>query len=358
MFFLNFILIFIIFSLNVECSQKCIEKSFNITVTRSEVNQNNITLFYSIKTSLKIDNNNNKTTSNESLSSIIDLDYANKCLKSIVVQYRPINDDSLTIIETSFQGNMLNSFISITNLTFLSLYYFELSYIQYVNDDLIVEMNKLTNFKLGTCFGKPSRPSNINVISFTTNNTINLSWNSSMTTNSPFICYYELTIIDFINSNITVLDLDASNDMKYRFDSMSQNTTIYLSAVNDRKCYMNNSNLMMNYCKIDRLTSDFYMIVYTGNNITFSVSSIIPIMNNFTTEILSSTSTMTITQSSPQTSSSISTEMMSSMQSFTTKNTSFSSDQTMLKNNSNRILYLNELFLYLTFCLFVFNYDN
>jgi hypothetical protein len=336
--FAIFLTLFLLFTFKCECSQKCREKSFNITLTNIEIDQNNITLFYSIKKSFQQD-----------LDSSTDFEYAKKCLKSVVVQFRPANDllttNGQTIVENSFKGN-LDSSISIANLTFLHLYYIELSYIQFVNDDLIVEMDKLTNLTLVTCFGQPSRPSNLNVISFSTNNTIFLSWNSSSTPNSPFVCYYEITIIDFENSNITILDL-AGSEMKFRFDSISKNTTIYLSAVNDKTCYMNSSNLAG--CKTDRLMSDYYTIVYTGSNITFGVSSVIISFSTISSLSSATTTIMSIPVDNSNLSSIDHTILMTTI-------SSINYNQTSKINKSNRIISLNKTIQFFSIISFLVYY--
>jgi hypothetical protein len=270
---------------------ECVEHSFDIIINEKLVEYTNIRLNYEIVILNKND-----------LSIINKLEYASKCLKSIIFKY---NRQSLFFkslpkqIEIKFDLKMKSS-IGIGNLDYLKTYSFELAYKQLngQNEEILINLNEERNFEISTCFGRPGMPENLKCKSPVDNNNYNVlcEWQRSQNVNSPDICYYEI-LVDENNNGKNMIKYE-TNENKFEFNgSMNKNFTFYLSAINDAKCYLT-FYPVVKQCKYDRVASKYYIVNMqiddalltskSADGMTFRMNIIDSMMNQTALQITSS----------------------------------------------------------------------
>jgi hypothetical protein len=242
---------------------QCMEKSFEITLNPNltDLNSKSITIFYTITISKDIQAKNAT-------------DYVSRCVKSIIFKYRPINSNMNTIlIEKPFDNN-LNSSFTLSNLTFLTMYMIDISFrqvVQYTNCEITMELEKMKNIFLNTCFGRPSIPLNLKTSlsisgqvfnsSFIQSQTnFKLTWDQPEELNSPSLGYYQIVLADFALGNLTVVQVTQS---EFNFLA-SNNVSFYVAAVNDAACFIDTSPFVSN-CNNNKQMSQYSRFTYEKN---------------------------------------------------------------------------------------------
>ena len=240
---------------------KCVDNSFDIVINdKPIVEYTNIRINYEIHVLLNKNVNIDK------------LEYASKCLKSIIFKY---NRQSLIFKSTTTPKQIeikfdlkLKSSIGIGNLDYLKEYSFELAYKQLnsQNEEVVVNLNeKSRNFHITTCFGRPGMPENLQCKSLRDEDTILCEWQRSQNVNSPDICYYEIVIAELNDMNNgskheKKMVKHETNENKFLIDTKKhKNITFFLSAINDAKCYLTFYPAVKE-CKYERVASKYYTV--------------------------------------------------------------------------------------------------
>jgi hypothetical protein len=243
---------------------KCVENSFDIIINDKIVEYTNIRLNYEIR----ILNNQSSINNNK-------LEYAAKCLKSIIIKYNRqtviFKSPSLGVKQIEIKFDLkLKSSIGIGNLDYLKQYSFELAYKQLnsLNEEVIINLNKERNFHVSTCFGRPGMPENLQC-KLTRDDNVLCEWQRSQNVNSPDVCYYELLIDEYNGKNLIKYE---TNEKRFLFDgSKYKNFTFFLSAINDAKCYLTFYPIVKE-CKYERVSSKYYTVNIQIDNSVLSSS--------------------------------------------------------------------------------------
>ena len=274
---------------------QCMEKSFDLALNsnQTDLNSKSIQIYYTITISKDIQ------AKNES-------DYMAKCIKSIIFKYRPINSDMNTIvIEQPYEYRLTNTF-TFTNLTFLSMYMIDISFrqvVQYTNCEITMELEKIKNIFLNTCFGRPSMPlnlkSSLSISGLVFNSSFvqlqtsfKMSWDKPNEINSPMLSYYHIVLVDFAMANLTQIQT-TQNEFTFL---ASSNISFYIAAVNDASMFASTSSYpFVTNCKMNKLLSQYSQFTYAKNPNDFYSFGQVDSLDLARLEVLFATMTTTTT---------------------------------------------------------------
>jgi hypothetical protein len=205
----------------VKANEECEVNSFDIVIDEKEdihVEYQTIKIDFLIKIKKDI------LTKNES-------QYATKCLKEIIFEYKLADKDGITSITVPYKA--LKSSAVFNDLKYLSEYELDIKYVQ--TDGLKYKAQKLQN--IITCFGRPTE-----LTDFKWNQTdkeTKITWSGPKKINAPDVCSYLILIINTENGALDQIFQEKKEKNEFVYNGDRTNTDIFISACNEDKCYKN-----------------------------------------------------------------------------------------------------------------------